>query len=297
MKLAKILLFAGIAIFLLAVLAFLSHPLWVGAAGKAIAPSAVSSVTRTAFAIEGVGVNLFSGKVGVSGVVVENPRHFFDKTAKPAAEPSAEPVAEPVKESSGKSLVSFAKGIVRETAKGIGGAVAVVGEVLAPCGTNAVVLKSFEVEFETLSALGDVMHVREVKIDGLDIFGDATFSNLREIADNASGDSSGEAAAPEREGAPAEEKQSASRVIIDRVVLSGVRIKWGNVTVPLPAVEVRDIGKESSGATCEDAFGAILDAVCTAADKVCVGSGKALKLSVEGGSRVKDGVKLIKEIF
>ena len=267
--------------------ALVLHPLWIGVAAKALAPSVVKSVTKTRFAVDRIGLNLYSGGIAVEGVTVENPGHFFEK--------AADPVQESAKKDDAKSaLLSIAKGIARESSKDVGKALSVVADVLSPCGTNAVTLGALVVDVAMLDTLSGTVHVSSVHVDGLSIFGDTTFSNLREIAENASGEDEEEDEPVAKEAA---EEASEAKVVIDRVLLTDARIKWGNITIPLPDVEVRDIGKSSGGATGEDAFGMILDAVCDASDAVCAGSGKALKLAIEGGSKIGESVKFVKGLF
>ena len=274
--------FFGILLLLL-----LLHPLWVGLAAKALAPSIVEGVTKTRFFIDRIGLNLYSGCVAAEGVVVENPRKFFDGSTA-AGQKTAK------KEETKNALISIAQGLVRESSKEAGKVLSVVGDVLSLCGTTAVTLSSVMVDVAMLDTLTGNVHVRDVRIDGLSVYGDATFSNLREIADNASGEEDGKAELEERK--PVEE-ESGAKVVIDRVLLTNAKIKWGNISIPLPDVEVRDIGKSSEGATGEDAFNMILDAVCDASDTACTGSGKALKLAIEGGSKIGESVKFVKGLF
>ena len=172
-------IFAWVSLALALSLAF--HPLWIGPTAKALAPSIVEGITKTRFAVDYIGLNLYTGRVAVDGVVVENPRHFFEKTEAKAQEDSK-------KEEAKNALFSIAKGLAQESSKSVGKALSVVGEVLSPCGTNAVTLGSVAVDIAMFDTLTGSVHVREVCIDGLSIFGDTTFSNLREIADNASGE-------------------------------------------------------------------------------------------------------------
>ena len=281
-KVLRILAWVSLAL----VLSLVFHPLWIGPTAKALAPSIVAGITKTRFAVDYIGLNLYTGRIAVDGVVVENPRHFFEKSEEKAQEVSK-------KEETKNALFSIAKGLAQESSKGVGKALSAVGEVLSPCGTNAVTLGSVAVDISMFDTLTGSVHVREVCIDGLSIFGDTTFSNLREIADNASGEDEKE----ESKAKEAADEASETKVVIDRVLLTNAKIKWGNITIPLPNVEVRDIGKSSEGSTCEDAFDMILDAVCDASDTVCAGSGKALKLAIEGGSKIGESVKFVKGLF
>ena len=62
------------------------------------------------------------------------------------------------------------------------------------------------------------------------------------------------------------------------------------MAVPLPDIEIKDIGKEEGGADEESAAKAIVDGVCDAADDVCAGAGSALKVALEGADAAKGAV-------
>lgn len=148
---------------------------------------------------------------------------------------------------------------------------------------DAVSLKALKVAFSTPSMFSNERHIKEIVVDGLKVYGDMTFSNLRQIVANIN-----EYVGEEKE----ETQKSESKLIIDRILITGTEFKWGVVKVPLPDIELKDIGKESPVSN-EDAFNTILDAVCDAADKVVAGSGKALNLAIEGGSKIAEGVKAV----
>lgn len=157
----------------------------------------------------------------------------------------------------------------------------------------AVALKALNVEFSTLSMLSSEKHIKEIVIEGLSIYGDVTFSNIRQIAANVdeySGDDT-----EEKKDEPEETEESDSKVVIDRIFITGTVFKWGAVKVALPDIELKDIGKDEGGVTEEGAFDTVVNAICDAADKVAVGSGKALKLAIEGGAMLAEGVKVVSE--
>lgn len=147
----------------------------------------------------------------------------------------------------------------------------------------AISLKSLSVKFGTMSMISDEKHIEEIVVDGFRIYGDMTFSNLRQIVANIN-EYIGET--------PEEPEKEPAKVVIDRLFITGTVFKWGVVEVPLPDIELKDIGKEEE-TTGEGVFDEVVTAVCDAADKVAVGSGKALKLAIEGGNKLAEGVKAV----
>lgn len=157
----------------------------------------------------------------------------------------------------------------------------------------AVALKALNVEFSTLSMLSSEKHIKEIVVEGLSIYGDVTFSNIRQIVANVD-EYSGDEAEEDKEE-PEKTESGDSKVVIDRIFITGTVFKWGAVKVVLPDIELKDIGKAEGGVTEEGAFDTVVNAICDAADKVAVGSGKALKLAIEGGAMLADGVKVVSE--
>lgn len=149
--------------------------------------------------------------------------------------------------------------------------------------TEAVSLKALNVTLSTTSMLTDERHINEIVIDGLKVYGDMTFSNLRQIVANIN-----EYLGEEKE----EPEESKAKLVIDRVFITGTEFKWGLVKVSVPDIELKDIGKDKE-ATNEDVFKSVLDALCAAADKVVAGSGKALKFAIESGNKLAEGVKAV----
>lgn len=149
--------------------------------------------------------------------------------------------------------------------------------------SDAIALKALRVKFSTPSMMTNERHINEIVIDGLKIYGDKTFSNLRQIVANIN-----EYVGEEKE----DPEKSEAKMIIDRVFITGTEFKWGVVKVSLPDIELKDIGKEEA-VTNDGAFTVIVDAICDAADKVAIGLGKALKIAIEGGGMLIDGIKTV----
>lgn len=258
-------------------------PLWVGPVAKYAANTAVPKTTGTPFHIGEFTLNQYTGKLRIGDVQVQNPERFFkasEKKAKGAAEVKGEGILGTVAAHAGNALAAA------------GDAANAALDAVSSSETNAVSLGLLDVSFSTLSALTDTIRIPEIKIENLYFYGDMTFSNIREIADNASkGDEEDKA---EEKKAEAEEKKAddgeGKKVIIDRVFITGTKLQWGHVAVNLPDIEIKDIGKDSGGADRKAAFDKIVAGICDAADKACAGAGSALKVALEGASAAADAV-------
>jgi len=277
-----------------AIAAVIVLPLWIGPVVRCAANSAVPKITKTGFNLGEFGFNQYSGRLHVGDMRLENPERFFTDSEKSA---------KPLSEVKGDGILGTALAHAGNAVAAVGDSVAAVGDALASSETNAVSLKALDVRFSTLSALTDTVKIDEIVVDGLYFYGDLTFSNIREIADNAAGgDRDGEKAGKPAEEKPAEEdksggeekgepeKKGGKKVQIGRVFITGAKIQWGHVAVPLPDIEIKDIGKEEGGADEESAMKTVVDGFCDAADKVCAGAGTALKVALEGADAAKNAV-------
>ncbi len=271
-KLIKFLLKALVVVLIFAVVAVLALPLWIGPVATGVANVAVPKITGTGFNLGAFGLNPYVGKLHVGDMQLQNPERFFTSSRKEAKE--------------GEGLLDTATRIA-------GNAVSAVGDAVASSETNAVSLAAIDVNLAMTSLMSDTIRVEEIVVKDLSVYGDLTFSNIREIVANASGDKSDEKSEEEK---PAETKQEAKpegeepqeggkKVVIDRILITGTRIQWGHAAVTLPDIELKDIGKEEPVDE-EGAFDTVLNAICDAADKAKTGLGTALKTAVNGGRAV-----------
>lgn len=134
---------------------------------------------------------------------------------------------------------------------------------------EAVTLGQIEVQLDPLSVASDVIHIRLIRIK--DVFASYVskdgVNNFDQILENAGMKGEEKAAKPEEKPAaekPADEKP-AKKVIIDRFELSGVMVQLGPIPLPLPPLPLNDIGKESGGATLEEAWNQVFEAVMKSA--------------------------------
>ena len=142
----------------------------------------------------------------------------------------------------------------------------------------AVTLGSVAVDLGMMTLPTDVVHVEEITVK--DVFvsvvsgGENNVLNFTQIQYNLAGGKEKYEAAQaekEKEGEKAEEpesKEPGKKFIIDRLEISGLKIKLSVVPISLPSITLTDVGKESGGATMEEVWNAIIEAVTKAAGAV-----------------------------
>ncbi len=165
---------------------------------------------------------------------------------------------------------------------------------------NAVDLGLVTVDLSVLSLATDVIHVKDITVNGLKVYLDAPdVENFKQIAENASGDKKEPESAAVEEPAVAEEpaaveEEEAStnetRVVIDCIALKNITIQYGMLPIPIPDFEIHDIGRdaetgEAQGATWQEAWLHILEQISSQAE----GLGKGLfKFGKNGALVISD---------
>ncbi len=182
---------------------------------------------------------------------------------------------------------------------------------------NAVELTKFDADFAMMSLFcGKKYRVESVVLDGLVVYSDASASNFRQIAANASGgkgkDKAKPAASEEPKKSPEAEKpaeepaKKGKGFQIDHLVIDNVTLKYGVVPVKIPVkIEIDGIGADrEEGASLEEvvetAYSKILSAAGAIGGKLGdLGKGAAAavkKVDVDGAKdALKDAGKSIKE--
>ena len=137
----------------------------------------------------------------------------------------------------------------------------------------AVTLGDIAFDCEPLSLASDVIHIEEIKVK--DVFASVVTKdgvmNFTQIQYNvAGGKEKYEAAQAKAEAEkPAEKKEEAEKpakkIIIDKLEISGLKLQLGILPISLPSVTLTDIGKDSGGATFDEAWQQIVDGVLGAA--------------------------------
>ena len=257
MKLIKFLFKAILAIVVLAVVALLALPLWFGPVGKTVANVVAPKVVKTDFNLGVLSLNPYSGRFELGDMQLANPQGYSEKFA------------------------------------------ATVGDIVFDC--------------EPLSMATDVIHIEEITVKEIFVSyvsgGENNVNNFKQIQYNvAGGKEKYEAAQAEKEASaqpegkaePSAEAPSApkaeKKVIIDKLTISGLRVKLGFLPIVLPSITLTDIGRKEGGATLADAWQQIVEGVLKAAG-VAGDQAKALLGSVgdltggaaEGATKAVEG--------
>ncbi|MFA5205131.1 MAG: AsmA family protein [Lentisphaeria bacterium] len=173
----------------------------------------------------------------------------------------------------------------------------------------AVKVGLIRVELAPMSLLSDTLHIREIRVEAPEITYEIAMdgSNIGQIQKNvAAFTGAGQAkpeAKPAAEAKPAEPKKPGKKVLIDHFLVTGGTINVSAtfmagkvVPVPLPTVELRDIGKEKETSMADattEMFNAVFDSISKAAT-TAVGSlgdaGKAAgRAAANAGKAVTEG--------
>ena len=150
---------------------------------------------------------------------------------------------------------------------------------------TAVSLGSLTVVADLTSVLTDCIHVREVTLSDCFVSylfgGENNVDNVTQIQMNVAGGKEKYEAAKRRQeqaaaaeeaaaAAEAEDDAPAKRLVIDRLTVSGVRVKLQMLTIPVPPITLTDLGKESGGVTLaeltEQVWAAILKGASSVGD-------------------------------
>jgi uncharacterized protein involved in outer membrane biogenesis len=146
---------------------------------------------------------------------------------------------------------------------------------------HAIRLDSISVDVDVASLKTDTVVIKEILIDGPRLMVELGLkkTNFGEIMKHI--ESATASDAPETEQAEAPEEKPAKMVIIQHVLVSGGKVGLSSpvlqgkaISLPLPTLELHDIGKEKDGATLASAVEDILSAIYKSAFQVIASSGK-----------------------
>ena len=169
---------------------------------------------------------------------------------------------------------------------------------------TAVAVSNIVVDVAMTTACDKYVHIEEVTIDGVFVSlvkgGENNVDNMLQIQYNVAGgkdkydEKQAKAKAEKAEKAEKPEeaepaKESGKKIVIDVLTLNDIKVKYGMITIPVPSITLKDLGKESDGLTAGELFEKIWEAIINAA--LAVGDGaKALGgMLMSGASAVGDG--------
>lgn len=265
-KILKLLCFLIGAILALAILLVLTLPLWLGPVARPSAEALVPKFTKTSFRLGGLSLNPYTGCLVVSDMALGNPEGYKEPTAL----------------SISNLLVDVA-----------------------------------------MTTLGDkYVHVEEVVVK--DVFisyvdgGEHGDNNFEQIQYNLAGGkhqytankkaseemkAAEEAAEREKvekmtaeerkdyDAAKEAEEAASKKIVIDRLTLDGVKLKYGLVTIPIPMkITLTDLGKAEDGITLEEALEKIWQAILKSALAVGDGAKAIGNLVGAGADKAADAI-------
>jgi len=249
-KLLKILGITILSIVALVLLLVLTLPLWLGPVVKPLANAAVPNITKTSFNLGHLSLNPYTGRFELGDMVLGNPAGYDEPTA--------------------------------------------------------VAVSNIVVDLAVTTACDKYVHIEEVTIDGVFVSlvkgGENNVDNMLQIQYNVAGgkdkyeknkaEAEAKAKEPKAEEPKAEEPsddENAKKIVIDVLTLNDIRVKYGMLTIPVPSITLKDLGKESDGLSAGELFEKIWEAIINAA--LAVGDGaKALGgLLKSGAGAIGDG--------
>lgn len=158
------------------------------------------------------------------------------------------------------------------------GLVSINGLVVGPpegFDANVFALSSFRIDLDTASLLrsSSPIHIREILIESPEVSYEIKGlgnTNLKAILDRIA------KAEKEEEAKPEEEREKGRKVVIDRFLFHDGKVRvavWDGkgAVVPLPTIELTDIGAKSGGATGLEAFGQVLRSIGVGTAKAAAG--------------------------
>lgn len=187
----------------------------------------------------------------------------------------------------GPKLAGVPIQLQKVTVNPFGGLVHIKGLIIGnPQGFNtpsAMELSEFKVDLAMGSLFTDTIVIKQILIDGPQITYEKSLksSNLSTLQDNLAPKK--EAAAPKTDAAPAKEpaeKKAAKKVIIEDFQLNGAKVHvtitalgGKKMTLPLPDIKMKDIGKKSGGASPAEVISETFDAISKAVVEAVASAG------------------------
>ncbi|MDX9866659.1 MAG: AsmA family protein [Kiritimatiellia bacterium] len=171
-----------------------------------------------------------------------------------------------------------------------------VGNPQGYSAKDAFAVEKIEVGLNMRSLLSDTIVVRKIQIDAPAIAFESKDGKSNFDAMMANAKKSSE---EEKAKAPAGEKKPGKKVIIEEFTLNSGQVAFASgltlgkaVTLPLPSVTVRDIGKGSGGASAAEALTQIMNGVLSGLSKAVSGAaGAAGDLLKGAGGAASDALK------
>lgn len=238
-KLLKILLVSLFVLLLTIIALLLTIPLWLGPVVKPVANNMVPKYTLSDFNLGHIYLNPYSGRFELGALKVANPSGYSEKTA--------------------------------------------------------LSLSNLAVEVSVPTVLSDCIRIKEVTVENLFVSyvqgGGNNVDNFTQIQYNIAGGKDkydekkalemkeAEEGAQEETSAVEEEKKPAKKIVIEKLTVSGIKLKYGAIVIPLPKLTLKNLGEESGGASIEQLLSIIGNEILSSAMKLGKGLNQLFEMS------------------
>jgi len=157
-------------------------------------------------------------------------------------------------------------------------------------------LKDISLEVDLASLRGDTIHIQKIVVDAPHVIYEGTLfhSNIKTLLDGLKGDKTTDPSGPQQEEKPAKE----TKLIIDHLLIQNVKMGVSSpllqgkaLTLPLPPIELRDIGKDKGGATPAEIVTEVVTKLYTSVEPAIRG---ALGNVGEGLNKLQENIKDVK---
>ena len=238
-KLLKIFLVSLLVLLLTIIALLLTIPLWLGPVVKPVANNMVPKYTLSDFNLGHIYLNPYSGRFELGSLKVANPSGYSEKTA--------------------------------------------------------LSLSNLAVEVSVPTILSDCIRIKEVTVENLFVSyvqgGGNNVDNFTQIQYNIVGGKDkyeqkkalemkeAEEGAQEETSAVEEEKKPAKKIVVEKLTVSGIKLKYGAIIIPLPTLTLRNLGEESGGVSIEQFLSIIGNEILSSAMKLGKGLNQLFEMS------------------
>ncbi len=238
-KLLKIFLVSLLVLLLTIIALLLTIPLWLGSVVKPVANNMVPKYTLSDFNLGHIYLNPYSGRFELGSLKVDNPSGYSEKTA--------------------------------------------------------LSLSNLAVEVSVPTILSDCIRIKEVTVENLFVSyvqgGGNNVDNFTQIQYNIAGGKDkyeqkkalemkeAEEGTQEETSTVEEEKKPAKKIVVEKLTVSGIKLKYGAIVIPLPKLTLRNLGEESGGVSIEQFLSIIGNEILSSAMKLGKGLNQLFEMS------------------
>lgn len=238
-KLLKIFLVSLLVLLLTIIALLLTIPLWLGSVVKPVANNMVPKYTLSDFNLGHIYLNPYSGRFELGSLKVDNPSGYSEKTA--------------------------------------------------------LSLSNLAVEVSVPTILSDCIRIKEVTVENLFVSyvqgGGNNVDNFTQIQYNIAGGKDkyeqkkalemkeAEEGTQEETLTVEEEKKPAKKIVVEKLTVSGIKLKYGAIVIPLPKLTLRNLGEESGGVSIEQFLSIIGNEILSSAMKLGKGLNQLFEMS------------------